>query len=99
VRQAVGIIINTIGIAAAVCGVYFAYMTIRSVVDIVRLPPLHAASSRYASPAVALIGGLFWLELIVFGAVAVISLALAAWILEPWRRWKEWRAARTEFVT
>jgi hypothetical protein len=91
--------INTIGIAAAVCSVYFAYMTIHSVVDIVRLPPLRAASSRYASPAVALLGGLFWLELIVFGAVAVVSLALSAWILEPLRRWREWRGARTELVS
>jgi hypothetical protein len=90
-RQIVGIIINAIGIGAGVCGCYFAYMTISTVIEMTRLPPLRTQPGRAASPGIALIGGFDLLAIVVFGVVAAFSLVLAVWILEPVRRWREWR--------
>ena len=90
-RQIAGIIVNAIGIGAGVCGGYFAYMTISTVIDMTRLPPLRTQPGRAASPGVALVGSFDLLAVVVFGVVAALSLALAVWILEPVRRWREWR--------
>ncbi len=89
-RQIVGILINAIGIAAAVCGGTLAYNATTSAIDLVRL--IHAApQGGLAGPGIAVVGMLDVMIVFVLGTVAVLSLALAAWILEPMRRWREWR--------
>jgi len=91
-RQIVGIVINAIGIAAGVCGCYFAYLTISTVIEMRGLPPLRAQPGR-ASASTALIGFFDLLAVVVFSVISALTLALAVWILEPVRRWKEWRGS------
>jgi len=48
-----------------------------------------------AGPALAIVGLLGFFGIFVFGVLAAVCITIAAWILEPLRRWRELRARET----
>lgn len=96
-RKVVGVLLNTVGIASAAGGVYFTVQVVAAILDIVQL----SRSQPKTGPAVgtshgaAAFLGMFDLAFIfVFGLIAVMCFLLAGWLLEPFRRWRDWRATR-----
>jgi hypothetical protein len=86
-------VITTIGIAAALGGGYFLFEMGSVIWDMVSFSPGNASRAGLASPAVMVVAWLFFLEVFVFGVLSALLLAIAAWALEPRRRWREWRGA------
>ena len=87
-------VITTIGIAAALGGGYFLFEMGSVIWDAVSFSP--SGSAGLGSPAVMIVAWLFFLEAFVFGVLSALLLAIAAWALEPRRRWREWRAASSK---
>jgi hypothetical protein len=87
-------VITTMGIAAALGGGYFLFEMGSVIWGMITLSSSGSANrSGLASPAVMIVDWLFFLEAFVFGVLSAVLLAIAAWALEPRRRWREWRAA------
>jgi uncharacterized protein YqeY len=85
-------VINLIGVAAGVGGVYFLYETgsvLRDLISMSRGMSKQPLGS--AGPAVAITSGVFVLEFLVFGVLTFVLLGISAWALEPRRRWRERR--------
>ena len=90
-------VITTIGVAAAVGGGYFLFEMGSVIWAMVSFSRGESPSNAgLASPAVMIVGWLFFLEVFVFGVLSAVLLAIAAWALEPRRRWREWRAASSK---
>ena len=85
--------ITAVGIAAAVAGVYFAFLTGGAIWDLVSF--LRELSTEPAGPgavAVVIMGLFSFVFIVVFGSVTGALMLIAAWGLEPRRRWREWRS-------
>ena len=85
--------IGGIGIAAAMLGVYAAFLTGGAIWDFVLL--VRAVSGQpqgLAGPAIVITGVVSFLFVVVLGSVTGLLLLVAAWGLEPRRRWREWRS-------
>ena len=84
--------IGGIGLAAAMLGVYCAFLTGGAIWDFVLL--VRAVSGQphgLAGPAIVITGVVSFLFVVVLGSVTGLLLLIAAWGLEPRRRWREWR--------
>jgi hypothetical protein len=92
-RRAANALLNAVGIGAALFGTYFLFETIKVVVEIVR-EARHSQPAGLAGPAVAIVGMFSIFAIFVFAFVAAVFLSIAGWILEPVRRWREWRLKR-----
>jgi hypothetical protein len=87
--------ITAIGIVAALTGVYYAFLTGGAIWDFVlllramsRLPQGQAAQ---AGLSIVIAGFFSFLVVIVLGSVTGLLLLIAAWGMEPRRRWRAWR--------
>ena len=92
-RPWVHAVITAVGIAAAIAGVYFAFLTGGAILDWVLY--LREISTEPAGPgaiAVVIMGLFSFVFIVVFGSVTGAFMLIAAWGLEPRRRWREWRA-------
>jgi hypothetical protein len=86
-----------VGIAAAIGGVYFAFLTGGAIWDFVTL--VRAVSrqpSGLAGPAVVIVGLFSFVFVIVLGSVTGLLMLVAVWGLEPRRRWRAWRGQKSE---
>jgi uncharacterized protein YqeY len=87
-------LINLIGAAAGLGGIYFLYETGSVLWDLVSMSRgTSQTRGGLAAPAVMMVGGLFFLEILVFGVLTVVLFGISAWALEPRRRWRDWRAS------
>jgi hypothetical protein len=97
-RKIVTVVLNTIGIAAAGGGLYFTVQVVEVILNLVGLtrlepPPGTAESVAGTARGVsAFLGAFDLLFIFVFGAIAVVCFLIAAWLLEPFQRWRNWRA-------
>jgi Sec-independent protein secretion pathway component TatC len=84
--------LTAVGIAAAIAGVYFAYLTGGSIWKFISL--VRAMSSQpagLAGPGVVIVSLFSFVFVVVLGSLTGVLLLIAAWGLEPRRRWREWR--------
>ena len=84
--------LTAVGFAAAIAGVYFAYLTGGSIWKFISL--VRAMSSQpagLAGPGVVIVSLFSFVFVIVLGSLTGVLLLIAAWGLEPRRRWREWR--------
>jgi Sec-independent protein secretion pathway component TatC len=84
--------LTVVGIAAAIAGVYFAFLTGGSIWKFISL--VRAMSSQpagLAGPGVVIVSLFSFVFVIVLGSFTGVLLLIAAWALEPRRRWREWR--------
>jgi hypothetical protein len=96
-RKVVRVLLNTIGIGAAAGGTYFTVLVVTSILDIAQLArsqPQTGAAAGTAHGVTAFLGAFDLLFIFVFGAIAVICFLIAVWLLEPFQRWRTWRANR-----
>jgi hypothetical protein len=81
-----------IGIAAAAGGTYFAFLTGGKIWDFVSL--LRGLSSYppgVVAPGIVIVAVIAFIFVIVLGSLTGVLLLIAAWALEPRKRWREWR--------
>jgi hypothetical protein len=90
----VNVLLNTIGIVAGVAGLWFLYEFVDGVLVVLSFMRLRQ-SNGLGEPAVLSVALIGLFGLFVFGMLAGICLSVAYWILEPVRRWREWRARPT----
>ena len=90
-RKVVGVLLNAAALAAAAGGAYFLVETIQSLIHVIGLSRASQPAGP-AGPAVAILGVFDVMFIFVFGLMAGICLAFAAWILEPISRWRNWRS-------
>ncbi len=86
-----------VGIAAAIGGVYFAFLTGGAIWDFISLA--RAVSRQPTGPAglgIVIVGLFSFVFVIVLASVTGLLLLIAVWGLEPRRRWVEWRVKRSE---
>jgi hypothetical protein len=84
--------LTVVGIAAAVGGVYFAFLTggaIWKFMSLVRA--LSGQPTGLAGPGVVIIALFSFVFVVVLASATGVLLLVAAWALEPRRRWREWR--------
>ena len=97
-RPAVRGTLVAVGIAAAIAGVYFAFLTGGAIWDFVSL--MRAISGQpsggLAGPGVAIVALFSFIFVIVLGSVTGLLLLVAFWGLEPRRRWHTWRSPKSE---
>jgi hypothetical protein len=85
--------LTVVGVAAAVVGVYFAFLTggkIWEFMTIVRA--LASQPSGLGGPGVVIVTLFSFVVVVVLGSFTGVLLLIAVWALEPRRRWREWRA-------
>lgn len=85
--------LTVVGVAAAVVGVYFAFLTggkIWEFITIVRV--LAGQPAGLGGPGVVIVTLFSFVVVVVLGSFTGVLLLIAAWALEPRRRWREWRA-------
>jgi hypothetical protein len=94
-RRIIDVAIKAFGLVAAVAGIYFAFLTIQTVVTVLEMavknPPMTAG---LGAPALAIVEMFDIIFIFVFGFAAGICLTIGAWILEPSDRWRRWRLQR-----
>jgi hypothetical protein len=84
--------LTAVGFAAAIAGVYFAFLTGGSIWKFISL--VRAMSSQpagLAGPGVVIVSLFSFVFVVVLGSLTGVLLLIAAWGLEPRRRWREWR--------
>ena len=87
-----------VGILAAIGGVYFAFRTagaIWTLLSFVRVMS-RQPSANLLEPGVLIVALVSSTLVIVLGSVTGLLLLIAFWGLEPQRRWRQWRPARSE---
>lgn len=85
--------LTVVGVAAAVVGVYFAFLTggkIWEFMTIVRV--LASQPAGLGGPGVVIVALFSFVVVVVLGSFTGVLLLIAVWALEPRRRWREWRA-------
>jgi hypothetical protein len=85
--------LTVVGVAAAVVGIYVAFLTggkIWEFIAIVRA--LASQPSGLGGPGVVIVTLFSFVVVVVLGSLTGVLLLIAAWALEPRRRWREWRA-------
>lgn len=90
-RHARGVI-TAAGIVAAILGVYLAFLTAGAIWKFILL--LRASSSLPESQAgvpLLIAGFISFVFVVVLASVTGLLMLIAAWGLEPRRRWREWR--------
>src|SRR5438105_11168759 len=90
-RQIVNVSLNVFGIIAAGLGIYFVFEMVSGIVMLASFANPKQPTGP-AGPALAIVGLLGFFGIFVFGMLAAVCITIAAWILEPVRRWQEWRA-------
>jgi Sec-independent protein secretion pathway component TatC len=84
--------LTVVGFAAAIAGVYFAFLTGGAIWKFISL--VRAMSSQpagLAGPGVVIVSLFSFVFVVVLGSLTGVLLLIAAWGLEPRRRWREWR--------
>jgi hypothetical protein len=84
--------LTAVGFAAAIAGVYFAFLTggaIWKFISLVRA--MSGQPAGLAGPGVAIVSLFSLVFVVVLGSLTGVLLLIAAWGLEPRRRWREWR--------
>jgi hypothetical protein len=84
--------LTAVGFAAAIAGVYFAFLTGGAIWKFISL--VRAMSSQpagLAGPGVAIVSLFSLVFVVVLGSLTGVLLLIAAWGLEPRRRWRERR--------
>jgi hypothetical protein len=84
--------LTVVGIAAAAAGIYFAFLTGGKIWDFVSL--LRNLSSQPAgvvAPGIMIVAVFSFFFVVVLGSLTGVLLLIAAWALEPRRRWQQWR--------
>ena len=87
--------LTIVGIAAAVAGVYFAFLTggkIWEFITIVRA--LASQPPGVGGPGIVIVTLFSFVFVVVLGSFTGVLLLIAAWALEPRRRWQQWRTPR-----
>ena len=96
-RPAVRGMMIVVGLAAAVAGVYFAYLTGGAIWEFVSfLRGMSRQPSGLAGPAVIIVALVMFLMVVGHGTITGLLLLIAFWALEPRRRWYAWRSAKSE---
>jgi hypothetical protein len=96
-RPAVRGLFIAVGIAAAIAGVYFAFLTAGAIWDLVSL--LRAVQNQpagVAGPGIVIAALFSVVFVVVLGSATGLLLLIAIWALEPRRRWYAWRSAKSE---
>jgi hypothetical protein len=89
--------LTVVGIAAAVVGVYVAFLTggkIWQFITIVRA--LASQPAGLGGPGVVIVTLFSFVVVVVLGSLTGVLLLVAVWALEPRRRWREWRMPPTK---
>lgn len=84
--------LNVVGVAAAAVGVYVAFLTggkIWEFITIVRA--LAGQPAGAGGPSIVIVTLVAFVFVVVLGSLTGVLLLVAAWALEPRRRWREWR--------
>lgn len=82
-----------VGVAAAFAGVYFASLTGAKIWEFITIVRALASQPAGLGGAGVVIVALFsFVVVVVLGSFTGALLLIAAWALEPRRRWREWRA-------
>jgi hypothetical protein len=87
----VNVLLNAIGIVAGVAGLWFLYEFVGGVLLVLSFFRQRQPAGL-AGPAVLMVSLIGLFGLFVFGMLAGFCLMIAYWLLEPIRRWKQWRA-------
>jgi hypothetical protein len=84
--------LTVVGIAAAVVGIYVAFLTGGKIWEFMTIVRVLAGQPAGLGGAGIIIVTLFSFVLVVMlGSLTGVLLLIAAWALEPRRRWREWR--------
>lgn len=84
--------LTVLGIAAAIGGVYFASLTGGAIWDFVSLVRgLSGQPTGLGGPGVVIVALFSFVFVVVLASLTGVLLLIAAWALEPRRRWREWR--------
>ena len=84
--------LTAVGFAAAIAGVYFAFLTGGSIWKFISLVrAMSSPPAGLAGPGVVIVSLFSFVFVIVLGSLTGVLLLIAAWGLEPRRRWREWR--------
>jgi hypothetical protein len=84
--------LTVVGVAAAVVGVYFAFLTGGKIWEFITI--VRALSSQpvgLGGAGVVIVTLFSFVVVVVLGSFTAVLLLIAAWALEPRRRWREWR--------
>jgi len=96
-RRTVRWMIVLVGLAAAVGGVYFAYLTGGAIWEFVSfLRGMARQPSGLAGPTVVIVAIVMFLMVVGHGTITGLLLLIAFWALEPRRRWNVWRGAKSQ---
>jgi Sec-independent protein secretion pathway component TatC len=96
-RPAVRVTLLAVGVAAAVAGVYFAYLTGGVIWEFVSfLRGITRQPAGLAGPAVMIVGFIMLLMVVGYCTITALLLLIAFWALEPRRRWHSWRSTKSE---
>jgi len=98
-RKFVGVLLNAVGIGAALGGVYFTFLVASPILDIAQLARSQSqrptttpdAVAGTANGVTAFLGAFDLLFIFVFGSIATGCFLVAVWLLDPFQRWREWR--------
>jgi hypothetical protein len=85
-------VITAAGIVGALLGVYFAYLTAGAIWKfILLLRALSSLPEGQAGIPLLIAGFISFVFIVVLASVTGLLMLIAAWGLEPRRRWREWR--------
>jgi hypothetical protein len=87
--------LTVVGVAAAIAGVYFAFLTggkIWEFITIVRA--LASQPVGLGNPGIVIVTLFSFVFVVVLGSFTGVLLLIAVWALEPRRRWQQWRTPR-----
>jgi hypothetical protein len=90
----VNVLLNTIGVVSGVAGLWFLYEFASGVLTVLSFFRQRHPTGP-AGPAVLMVSLIGLFGLFVFGLLAGVCITIAYWILEPVRRWKNWRTRST----
>ncbi len=91
-RKIGGVLFNTVGIAVALAGFYCAFLSIGAFLELADLArATQSQKAGLAGPAVMIVGMLEIMIAIGLAIVTVTCLKIAALMLHPVQRWRDWR--------
>jgi len=89
---AVRVGLNVLGVAAGAAGVYVAFLTSGKIWEFITIVRALAGQPAGAGgPGVVIVTLVAFVFVVVLGSLTGVLLLIAAWALEPRRRWREWR--------
>ncbi|HEY0527243.1 MAG TPA: hypothetical protein VGD02_00325 [Gemmatimonadaceae bacterium] len=84
-------VFTVFGVVTGSLGTYTLVLIVRAAIDFAHLLALNPQNRATRLAALMLMGSIDILTIVIFGIFTALLFALAAWGLEPRRRWREWR--------